>query len=125
MNAWEILEAARHCVTGKGCWSKPVCPMSGLEGSCAVRFAQYICGVTSTGYVDMKDYHETATHYNATIMTVDGMNGFAWVDRKGIRHDEDGFVIPKLRIQKGTVQELVSSDGERSVAWTSETEKAI
>lgn len=125
MTAWEILEAARHCISGKGCCQKPICPMSQMDGSCVIRFAQYICGATQTGYVDLENFHETATHNDVTILTVDGANGFAWIDRKGIRHDEDGFVIPKLRVTKGIVQELVSSAGERSAAWRTENDNEV
>lgn len=62
-------------------------------------------------------YHEIATHENVTILTADGVRGFAWFDENGY-HKEDGFVFPEIRMVKGTVQELVSENGERSAAWT-------
>ena len=117
MTGEQILKAAAHCASGKGCWEAPICPMSGIEGSCAMRFAEYIHSVTSDGYVDTEPYHEGDTHEDVTIMTVDGVRGFAWYDEAGTRHDEDGFTLPKVRMIKGTVQILVKRNGERSAGW--------
>lgn len=34
---------------------------------------------------------------NTTVLTFDGVSGFAWIDKYGVRHDE-GFTWPELRI---------------------------
>ena len=62
-------------------------------------------------------YTTEITHENVTIITNSLSSGFAWYDKDGNRHTEDGFQIPKLTIHHGTVQELIGENGERSVGW--------
>ena len=60
---------------------------------------------------------ESQTHQNCTVLTIDGIDGFAWIDQNGQRHDE-GFVWPTMRIHKdATVEVLFGPDGERSAGW--------
>ena len=60
---------------------------------------------------------ESQTHQNCTVLTIDGIDGFAWIDQNGTRHDE-GFVWPTMRIHKdATVEILFGKNGERSAGW--------
>lgn len=34
---------------------------------------------------------------SCTVLTIDGIDGFAWIDKYGVRHDE-GFTWPRMRI---------------------------
>ena len=54
---------------------------------------------------------------HCTVLTIDGIDGFAWIDQNGTRHDE-GFVWPTMRIHKdATVEILFGKNGERSAGW--------
>ena len=62
-------------------------------------------------------FEETQVHQNCTVLTLDGIDGFAWIDQNGTRHDE-GFVWPTMRIHKdATVEILFGKNGERSAGW--------
>ena len=60
---------------------------------------------------------------NCTVLTIDGVPGFAWYDpATGQRHDE-GFTWPTMQIHKdATVEVLFGPDGERSAGWKKENE---
>ena len=55
---------------------------------------------------------------HCTVLTIDGVPGFAWYDpATGQRHDE-GFTWPTMQIHKdATVEVLFGPDGERSAGW--------
>ena len=55
---------------------------------------------------------------HCTVLTIDGVPGFAWYDPvTGQRHDE-GFTWPTMQIHKdATVEVLFGPDGERSAGW--------
>ena len=108
------IEAARKCLMANGCNG---CPLKGNDKPCAEAFAEYITKCVE-GIPNLTEYIETGVHENVTIITADGMRGFMWYDEQGKQHQEDGFVFPDVRIIKGTVQELLSQDGERSAAWS-------
>jgi hypothetical protein len=108
------IEAARKCMKMNGCNG---CPLKGIDKPCAEAFAEYITKCVE-GIPQIDEYVETAVHEDVTIITADGVRGFMWYDEKGQQHQEDGFVFPDVRIVKGTVQELLSQDGERSAAWS-------
>ena len=62
-------------------------------------------------------YESSETVEHCTVLTIDGIDGFAWIDQNGTRHDE-GFVWPTMRIHKdATVEVLFGPDGERSAGW--------
>ena len=60
---------------------------------------------------------------HCTVLTIDGVPGFAWYDpATGQRHDE-GFTWPTMQIHKdATVEVLFGPDGERSAGWKKENE---
>ena len=67
-------------------------------------------------------FMESQIHPNCTVLTIDGIDGFAWIDQNGTRHDE-GFVWPTMRIHKdATVEILFGPNGERSAGWKKENE---
>ena len=67
-------------------------------------------------------FMESQIHPNCTVLTIDGIDGFAWIDQNGTRHDE-GFVWPTMRINKdATVEILFGPNGERSAGWKKENE---
>ena len=55
---------------------------------------------------------------HCTVLTIDGVPGFAWYDpATGQRHDEE-FTWPTMQIHKdATVEVLFGPDGERSAGW--------
>ena len=59
---------------------------------------------------------------HCTVLTIDGVPGFAWYDpATGQRHDE-GFTWPTMQIHKdATVEVLFGPDGERSAGWKKES----
>lgn len=60
---------------------------------------------------------DAQTFTDCTVLTLDGIDGFAWIDQNGTRHDE-GFVWPTMRIHKdATVEILFGPNGERSAGW--------
>ena len=66
---------------------------------------------------NLYQFVDSQTILNCTVLTLDGIDGFAWIDQNGTRHDE-GFVWPTMRIHKdATVEVLFGPDGERSAGW--------
>ena len=66
---------------------------------------------------NLYQFVDSQTIPNCTVLTIDGIDGFAWIDQNGARHDE-GFVWPTMRIHKdATVEVLFGPDGERSAGW--------
>lgn len=74
--------------------------------------------IRSGATVSNLDQFDTAqTFTSCTVLTIDGIDGFAWIDQNGTRHDE-GFVWPTMRIHKdATVEILFGQNGERSAGW--------
>ena len=66
---------------------------------------------------NLYQFDEAQTFTDCTVLTIDGIDGFAWIDGNGTRHDE-GFVWPTMRIHKdATVEVLFGPNGERSAGW--------
>ena len=66
---------------------------------------------------NLYQFDEAQTFTGCTVLTIDGIDGFAWIDQNGTRHDE-GFVWPTMRIHKDvTVEILFGQNGERSAGW--------
>lgn len=66
---------------------------------------------------NLYQFDEAQTFTDCTVLTIDGIDGFAWIDQNGTRHDE-GFVWPTMRIHKdATVEILFGKNGERSAGW--------
>ena len=66
---------------------------------------------------NLYQFDEAQTFTGCTVLTIDGIDGFAWIDQNGTRHDE-GFVWPTMRIHKdATVEVLFGPNGERSAGW--------
>ena len=66
---------------------------------------------------NLNQFVDSQTIPNCTVLTIDGIDGFAWIDQNGTRHDE-GFVWPTMRIHKdATVEILFGKNGERSAGW--------
>ena len=66
---------------------------------------------------NLYQFDTAQTFTGCTVLTIDGIDGFAWIDQNGTRHDE-GFVWPTMRIHKdATVEVLFGPDGERSAGW--------
>ena len=66
---------------------------------------------------NLNQFVDSQTIPNCTVLTIDGIDGFAWIDQNGTRHDE-GFVWPTMRIHKdATVEVLFGPNGERSAGW--------
>ena len=54
---------------------------------------------------------------NCTIITLDGLDGFMWIDPDGVRHNE-GLRWPTMRIEQGcTVEVLTDEYGRESKGW--------
>ena len=66
---------------------------------------------------NLDQFETSQTFTGCTVLTIDGIDGFAWIDQNGTRHDE-GFVWPTMRIHKdATVEVLFGPNGERSAGW--------
>ena len=66
---------------------------------------------------NLEQFDEAQTFTDCTVLTIDGIDGFAWIDQNGTRHDE-GFMWPTMRIHKdATVEILFGPNGERSAGW--------
>ena len=66
---------------------------------------------------NLDQFETSQTFTDCTVLTIDGIDGFAWIDQNGTRHDE-GFVWPTMRIHKdATVEILFGPNGERSAGW--------
>lgn len=69
---------------------------------------------------NLGQFETSQTFTGCTVLTIDGIDGFAWIDQNGTRHDE-GFVWPTMRIHKdATVEILFGKNGERSAGWREE-----
>ena len=69
---------------------------------------------------NLYQFDTAQTFTGCTVLTIDGIDGFAWIDQNGTRHNE-GFVWPTMRIHKdATVEVLFGPDGERSAGWKKE-----
>ena len=54
---------------------------------------------------------------NCTVITLDGLDGFMWIDPDGVRHNE-GLRWPTMRIEQGcTVEVLTDEYGRESKGW--------
>lgn len=54
---------------------------------------------------------------NCTIITLDGLDGFMWIDPDGVRHNE-GLRWPTMRIEQNcTVEVLTDEYGRESKGW--------
>ena len=54
---------------------------------------------------------------NCTVITLDGLDGFMWIDPDGLRHNE-GLRWPTMRIEQGcTVEVLTDEYGRESKGW--------
>lgn len=61
-------------------------------------------------------YNKSKVHQDVSIMVCNLTNGFCWWDEDGTRHDEDGFVMPEMKLMKGDVQ-ILTNGSERSAGW--------
>lgn len=68
---------------------------------------------------NLNQYDVSRIHENCTVVTLDGLPGFAWYDRYGQLHNE-GLTFPKMNIiREAKVQLLYNSEtGERSAGWS-------
>ena len=54
---------------------------------------------------------------NCTVITLDGLDGFMWIDPDGVRHNE-GLRWPTMRIEQNcTVEVLTDEYGRESKGW--------
>lgn len=54
---------------------------------------------------------------NCTVITLDGLDGFMWIDPSGVRHNE-GLRWPTMRIEQNcTVEVLTDQYGRESKGW--------
>ena len=66
---------------------------------------------------NMFQYSHERIIENCTVITLDGINGFMWIDPDGVRHNE-GMRWPTMRIEQGcTVQILSDEYGRESKGW--------
>lgn len=66
---------------------------------------------------NMFQYSHERIIENCTVITLDGINGFMWIDPDGVRHNE-GMLWPTMRIEQGcTVQILSDEYGRESKGW--------
>lgn len=62
-------------------------------------------------------YDRQQTIPNCTVITLDGLDGFMWIDPAGVRHNE-GLRWPTMRIEQGcTVEVLTDEYGRESKGW--------
>lgn len=67
---------------------------------------------------NLRRFEKAEDHKNVTVCVCDLSVGFCWWDENGIRHDEDGFRFPELKMIKADVQ-VLSNGKERSAGWRS------
>ena len=83
-------------------------------------YSELLKSIRGDGMAHLTNLHQfvdSQTIPNCTVLTLDGIDGFAWIDQNGTRHDE-GFVWPTMRIHKdATVEILFGKNGERSAGW--------
>ena len=66
---------------------------------------------------NLDQFETSQTFTDCTVLTIDGIDGFAWIDQNGTRHDE-GFVWPTMRIEQNcTVEVLTDEYGRESKGW--------
>lgn len=71
----------------------------------------------SATVMNLAQFNSVQTFPNCTVLTLDGIDGFAWYDQNGTRHDE-GFTWPRMNIiRDATVEVLYGENGERSAGW--------
>ena len=62
-------------------------------------------------------YNRQQTIPNCTVITLDGLDGFMWIDPDGVRHNE-GLRWPTMRIEQNcTVEVLTDEYGRESKGW--------
>ena len=55
---------------------------------------------------------------NCTVITLDGLDGFMWIDPAGVRHNE-GLRWPTMRIEQGCIVEVLTDEyGRESKGWS-------
>lgn len=73
----------------------------------------------STKFDNLSQYDVSLTHENCTVITFDGVPGFAWYDKNGTLHNE-GLRFPHMSIiREATVQLLYNSKTDQhSAGWS-------
>lgn len=63
-------------------------------------------------------YDSQRTIQNCTVITLDGLDGFMWIDPDGVRHNE-GLRWPTMRIEQNcTIEVLTDEYGRESKGWS-------
>ena len=65
---------------------------------------------------NLYEFDNVEEHKGVPIMVCNLTKGFCWWDENGERHDEDGFVMPEMKLFKGDVEEFFNGS-ERSAGW--------
>ena len=66
---------------------------------------------------NLNQFVDSRTIPNCTVITLDGLDGFMWIDPDGVRHNE-GLRWPTMRIEQGcTVEVLTDEYGRESKGW--------
>ena len=75
---------------------------------------------------NLKQYDVSRPMEHCTVITFDGIPGFAWYDRLGNRHNE-GLQWPHMNvIQDATVELLYNTEtGEHSAGWKRQKEEDV
>ncbi len=72
----------------------------------------------------MSQFDVSRSMEHCTVVTFDGVPGFAWYDKFGQRHNE-GLTFPRMNVIRDATVELLynSETGNRSAGWRRTKEK--